>query len=50
MLNDLEDRDINFEKDKEAERQAKVELAKNGVETDPLNEDDDFGSTDGWNI
>lgn len=50
MLNDLEDRDINFEKDKEAERQAKVELAKNGIETDPLNEDDDFGSTDGWNI
>ena len=50
MLNNLEDRDINFEKDKEAERQAKVELAKNGIETDPLNEDDDFGSTDGWNI
>lgn len=50
MLNNLKDRDINFEKDKEAERQAKVELAKNGIETDPLNEDDDFGSTDGWNI
>ena len=50
MLNDLKDRDKQFYLDKEAERQAKVELAKNGVETDPLNEDDDFGSTDGWNI
>lgn len=42
MLNNLKDRDINFEKDKEAERQAKVELAKNGIETDPLNENDDL--------
>lgn len=50
ILQDLKDRDKQFYLDKEAERQAKVELAKNGIETDSLNEDDDFGSTDGWNI
>lgn len=38
-LQNLEDRDKDFELDKEAERQAKVELAKQGIDKDTLKED-----------
>ena len=39
MLQDLKDSDINYEKDKEADRQAKVELAKQGIVTESVSKD-----------
>ena len=38
ILQDLEDKDINYDKDKETEREIKLELAKQGIKTESINE------------